>query len=238
VRFFKGATAFTENAPYIFKLMPRTNRIITTAFLLGMVCLVAILPAFAQGKPSLKEDEGYPIQAVYQTKKSYVLRVRYTGPEDASPEEITMIDKPRDGSPVTTRGKMTGTNFPSGVLVEFPVSFEAGAHEVEFRVKTDSAGTATFSKSFKVKDLTTDWIIMGVGLLVGLLAIPFISYNIARTVNRAGDPPKAARVGFIVGILASVGLFLYLFAQTYGVLGIAIAAVAGLALIVGVFARR
>jgi hypothetical protein len=79
---------------------------------------------------------------------------------------------------------------------------------------------------------------MGVGLLVGLLFVPFLVYVLARSLNRRGDPSGAARIGLLLGILACAALFVYLFASFYGPLTYAIGVVAALALLVVVLTRR
>jgi hypothetical protein len=70
------------------------------------------------------------------------------------------------------------------------------------------------------------------------LILPFVVYVAARSVNRQGDPAAAARIGLFLGVLASLGLYLYLFAADYGVLGIALASVAAVAILIVLFSRR
>ena len=83
--------------------------------------------------------------------------------------------------------------------------------------------------------LVSKYIIFGVGLLVALFFLPFVVYMGTRSLNKRSDPAAAARIGLLIGVLASFGLYLYLFWSVYGGLGTVIAAIAALGVLIALF---
>ena len=131
-------------------------------------------------------------------------------------------------------------------MIEWPIrGFAEGGHNnTRFEVKGSDGQTARYPAdanvfySFSVESLVTKLVILGVGLLVGLLFVPFLFYVLFRAMNRRGDPSRAARVGLLLGILACTALFIYLFASFYGPLVYVLGGVVALALLVVVLTRR
>lgn len=204
-------------------------------FLLG----VAGTPTQA-APPQLSEDASKPLEGVYQTRKRYTVRVLFADADGDRPRTTVFSDESPGGGRVEfTQAQVVS----SGNRGEYTITWDIpglaeGGHKAEFIVTGTDGNTARLRYSFVVENLVTKWVIMGVGLLVGLLFVPFLVYVLARAVNRRGDPSRAARVGLLFGILAGAALFIYLFASFYGLLTYAIGGVAALALLVVVLTRR
>lgn len=208
--------------------------------LLG-ACALSALAA----PPALSEIPGAELQEIYQAGKTYTLRLQYTDPDGDRPRKAQFIDESPAGTVSKDLTRLDGNNFRGGVPLVWEVrGFEPGAHRAYFLVTDAEGQTTRFPPSpdqfytFKVESLGTKWGIMAAGLVVGLLFVPFLVYVLARSLNRRGDPSRAARVGLLFGILACCALFIYLFASFYGPLAYAIGGIAALALLVIVLTRR
>lgn len=209
-----------------------------------MLLVAGTAPTLA-APPSLSEYPDAPLPNVFQTSKTYTLRLRYADQEGDRPIKAQFIDESAAGSNALDRKSIDGTDYRNGVPIVWEIrGFEQGAHRGYFLVTSTDGQSARYPPApdqfytFVVESLVTKWIIMGVGLLVGLLFVPFLVYVLARSLNRRGDPSRAARVGLLIGILACCALFLYLFLTFYSPLVLAIGVVAGLALLIVVVTRR
>lgn len=212
-----------------------------------VVLLVGFSGAARAAAPVLEEVQNAPLLDTYRTGKPYTISLSYRDADGDRPRKAQFVDRSDDGTATKDFSRIVGSDFRSGVVIEWDVNGLArGAHNAFF-VVTDAEGKTTrFQRSadpngfysFVVEDLITKLAVFGVGLLVGLAGIPFLVYVLARAMNKRGDPSRAARVGLLLGILACTALGIYLFLSFYGPLTIAIGAVAGLALLVLVFTRR
>ena len=217
---------------------------IAAGLLLALFGLIGNARAAA---PSLSEVEGNPLRSVYRAGESYTLRLRYTDPDGDPPRSggAKFFDESPAGNQ-TIDGKIGSGDPRNGVIIEWEVrGFAEGAHNnTRFEVRNRVGEVARFPAdpntfySFVAESLVSKLVIMGIGLLIGLLFVPFLFYLLFRAMNRRGDPSRAARVGLLIGLLACVALFIYLFASFYGPLVYAIGGVAALALLVIVLTRR
>ena len=222
--------------------MPRKALLFSLWMLLTTAAIVE-LPAVA-APPSLNQLTGSELPGVYRAGQPYTLRLLFTDADGDRPRKVTFVDESPAGTQ-TIDGRIGAGDPRSGVTIEWNVrGFAQGGHKSHFEV-TDSAGqTARYPPtpgefySFVAESLVTKWIIMGVGLLVGLMFVPFLVYVLTRSVNRRADPSRAARVSLLLGLLACCALFMYLFASVYGVLTYIIGGLAALALLIVVLTRR
>ena len=176
------------------------------------------------------------------------LRLRYTDRDGDSPVKAQFIDRSASSSSAGTEVDVTrkGAGDPeTGLVLEWDVSnLEVGSHRSYFEVTNDTGEVVRYPANdqefygFTVESLTVKLGIMAGGLVVGLVFLPFLVYVLARSMNKRGDPSRAARVGLLIGILACGALFIYLFASFYGPLVFAIGIIASLALAVIVLTRR
>jgi hypothetical protein len=119
----------------------------------------------------------------------------------------------------------------TGAVITWDINgFEQGGHTAHFEVdaltgKVRYPAEATENYTFVVEALWSKVIIMLVGLVIGLAALPLLTYVLFRSANPRGDPSRVARVGLLIGILAGCALFIYLFLSIYGPLVYAILAV-------------
>ena len=83
---------------------------------------------------------------------------------------------------------------------------------------------------------------LGVGLLICLLLLPFVSYTATRGLNQRGDPAAAARIALLIGLVTYIGLVLCVLllnsADYVRWLSLALGGVLILAVLVGLFSRR
>jgi len=213
-------------------------------FSFSCACLVALLllvaPAFAE--PTLVPIDTLPTSI--QENATQTFRFRYRDPNGDRIRKATFTDR---ASSATT--KIPATILPTddtskGVEIDWTVkSLEAGEHHSEFTVET-AAQTVRYplkpedTYDFGVEKMMVKWAIFAGGVLVGLMFLPFLVYALSRSMNQRGDPTKAARGALLLGILMCGALFIWLFAGTFGFIGVIIAAIAALALIVMVLTRR
>lgn len=172
---------------------------------------------FAMVYQQAQGDPPKDLFMVVQTPQGVTLHVSPpTAPigDPTTGEDVTWIYKPLDSGIYRYHFEATST---TGSSVRFP---------------------ATDELQFVSVSLTSKYVILVVGLIVALFFLPFIVYIASRSLNKRGDPGAAARVALLIGVLASYGLFLYLFFSVYQFLGVAIGAVATLALLIVLFSRR
>ena len=218
---------------------PRGFRRISAVWTLFVLVIAAGLPVVA-APPVLREDPQYPLEGVFRTGKRYTVRVQYLDRDGDRPRTALFIDQSQGGGKVNyEKAQIIGTDYKEGVTLAWDVpGFAQGGHQAEFVVTSTDGSSARLPYNFAVEDLLTKWVIMGAGMLVGLLFLPFLVYVLARSMNRRGDLSRAARVGLLLGILACCALFIYLFASTYGPLTYVIGGIAALALLIVVLTRR
>lgn len=214
------------------------------AFLLLLLALVPVRPGRA-APPSLNQLAGNELPGVFRAERPYTLSLVFTDADGDRPKRARFIDRSDAAGNVTVDGRIGAGDPRSGVTIEWPVrGFAQGGHRSYFEVTGTDGRTARYPAepsefySFAAESLVTKFIILGVGLLVGLLFVPFLFYVLFRAMNRRGDPSRAARVGLLLGILACTALFIYLFASFYGLLVYVLGGLVALALLVVVLTRR
>ncbi|MDX1934238.1 MAG: hypothetical protein SFU56_16680 [Capsulimonadales bacterium] len=223
----------------------RGRRHVVIFLLLTLLSFASLRNAQAQ-EPKLTQNSGSELQNAYQDKKPYTLRLLFTDPsgDTVSKSKAIFVDEGPSGNLRIPATNITG-DVRTGAVIEWRVNgFEPGSHKGYFEVSrlNDTApirypAEPTEFYSFVVENLTTKWIIFGVGLLIGLTAIPAIVFFLSRSINPRGDSSQAARLGLFFGILAICVLFIGLFLSIYGWLVFAIIVLAFLALPL-LFTRR
>lgn len=206
-----------------------------------LVVVFALAPAFARQGATLRELPGADaLPKSFQTGKSKTIRLLYTDPKGDSikAKDAQFIDQSPSGQTVTEATRISG-NPATGATIEWVLNdLEQGAHSAHFEIKTLDDTVVRYPEDqqsryqFVVESPLTKWIIMGVGGLISWLALPLIVYLLARNLNPRGDPSRAAKMGLLIGILASCALFIYLFLSLYGPLVFAILIVGFLGAIV------
>ncbi len=180
----------------------------------------------------VRPDQSVPLTAVYKETQgdrptSLLLVVETPGGETASfpAQDVS-------GDPASVTGMTASWQYK-------PES--TGTYHYHFVAKSpfgEARDPATDEYQFVSVSLLTKYIILGIGIMVALGFLPFVVYVGARSLNRHGDPSASARVALLIGVLASYGLFLYLFFSEYQWLGVAIGAIAAGAFLVVLFSRR
>lgn len=171
---------------------------------------------------------------------------------------FTMVYQQAQGDPPKDLFMVVQT--PSGATVRVPASppvgdaaqgedvtwnykpLDSGTYRYHFEA-TSSTGSSvrwppTEDQQFASVSLVSRYVIFVIGLVIALLFLPFVVYVASRSMNKRGDPGAAARVALLIGVLASFGLYLYLFWAVYQALGAVLAAVAALGILIALFARR
>lgn len=221
----------------------RIEFVLKTVLVLAVLLVGGIGTTYAAA-PKLSEITGQELQDLYQTGRTYTIRLRYSDADGDRPRSAQFIDESPTAGRIPKNAKVETVDDQNFDLIWEIRGLEQGPHHAYF-IAQDTEGNAVRYPAdtgqfydFRVEAPATRWIIMGVGLIVGLLFLPFLVYVLARSLNRRGDPSKAARVGLLFGILASAALFIYLFTATYGPIAYAIGGIAALALLVLVLTRR
>lgn len=213
---------------------PQRRRSITHAVrtvLLLALAVAALLGHTAFAAPVLEEIREEPLPKTIQGGQVAELKLRYTDRtgDPIKPSDAVFLDTSASSSkPISTAAsEVIGDPATGATIVWRLQSLEQGKHSARFEVKALSA-TANYPTNsatpyeFVVEALGTKYAILGVGALIGLIAVPFITYFLFRMMNPRGDPSRVARVGLLFGILAVCALFIYLFLSVYGPLVYAI----------------
>lgn len=222
-------------------IVPSVVRVLTCLLVALMLC-VGIARA---EKPTLEPKEPLPASVRQNTKVSF--KFTFKDGDDDKPLKVTL----RDSGPTNTIENKPTTvsgNPRDGMelIWEFK-NLEVGKHKISVEAQGSDGNTVYWPAEtdgtrlefeLGVEALGVKIGMMVGGLVVGLVALPFLIYVIARSMNPKGDPSGAARVGLLIGILACGALFIVLFASFYGVYAYAIGVIAALALIVVVLTRR
>lgn len=174
------------------------------------------------------------------------VNVTYKQAAGDAPKSVKMIVQTPGGETLTVQpGTPPTGDAAQGVDAAFTLKPEnAGIYRYHFEAASETGesarlpATAADDYQFNSVSLVSKYVIFAVGLLVALAFLPFVVYVAARSLNKRGNPAAAARVALLIGILASFGLFLYLFFTVYGALGSVIAAVAALAFIIVLLTRK
>jgi hypothetical protein len=214
----------------------------TTAGVLLLLCLFA---GFTAAKsPTLKPVENADFPGEVQSGSAISFSLIYQQEAGDPPRTLKMVVTTPSGD-VTIPVAPPGGNPVAGIPVSWTYTpkdtgsykyhFEATSSTEEFgRYPVNPADDPKFV-SFSV---ATKYIILVVGLVVGLFFLPFVVYVATRSANKHGNPTSAARVALMIGVLASYALFCYLFYTVYGPTMVIACGVAAVALVVVLFTRK
>lgn len=195
--------------------------------------------------PSLQPIPGITFPTEVQPGHVCSFTLRYIQHEGDAPTTLKMVVETPSG-PATAQPPTTEGNDPAtGVTVTWtftPVNI--GSYRYHFEAVSSTGGTARYPESASQEmELTSyslglKYLILAIGLLIAMAFVPFVVYTGTRAVNKRGNPAAAARVGLLIGVLASYGLFLYLFNTIYSPLAMVLAGVGALAVLIALFTRR
>lgn len=196
------------------------------ALFLALFALTALVRA---EPPKLTKIPGNEPPNVFQAGGKYTIKLQYTDPagDDISKSDAKFFDQAPTGL-ITIPASSVDGSTKTGAYITWEINgFEQGSHRAHFEVKGLRANArypdaAAEDYAFVVESLTTKIITMVAGTLISVIAIPMIAYLLFRALNPRGDPSRAARIGFLIGILAACVLFIYLFLNVYGPLVYAI----------------
>jgi len=221
--------------------MPR--RLPACFLLLALAALLFLPGAVRAASPTLTEVQGDELKNTFQTGKTVTLRLTYKDEDGDRIRTAKFIDE--SGGTSYDYKTTEGGTAETGQNVVWEIrGFEAGGHKGYFQVTNSVGETARFPEdpekryAFTVASIATKWAITIGGILVCLVFLPFLVYIGARSANRQGNPSSAARIGLLIGIFASLALFIYEFIGVYDPLILALGGVAALAVLIVVLARR
>ena len=211
---------------------------------LSLLCLFAG-SAFAAA-PKLELNDSQPLPTEVKLHELMALSLKYTGDP---PTKLSMVVLTPDGETVTVPGKASVGEPSTGVAVTWPYSpTESGEYRYHFEAQAGDIGGVRYPTSpandyqFVVASPLTRYIVLGVGLLICLLLLPFVSYTATRGLNQRGDAAAAARVALLIGLVTYIGLVLCVLllnsADYVRWLSVALGGVLILAVLVGLFSRR
>ena len=178
----------------------------------------------------------------YEVNKPYVLKLEYTDPDGDKIDKAQFIEE--RPTQVTFDYKGIEGDITKGATVKWEINgFEKGGHEGYFLIKNKTGKSVRYPEqgktyNFAVTSLTDLWLKTLIGIFVCLIALPFLVYVIARSVNKQGDPSRAARFGLMLGIIMAAAVFLVNFFGVYDYMVLGLGAIAAVALLVIVMTRR
>ena len=210
---------------------------------LTLFTAILLLASIAAAKsPTLEPIHGDRWPTEVRPGQALSFSCTYTGDP---PTSLTMVVLTPNGETVHVPAKASVGDASTGVAVTWPYTpTEAGTYHYHFEASAGDLGAVQYPTvtqgdlDFVSTSLVTKYIIFAVGTLIALFFVPFVVYVLARAVNKRGSPASAARIALLIGILASYGLFLYLFFHTYSLLENALAGLAALALLIVLFTRK
>ena len=221
--------------------VPLSRLLIALSLLLLTVGAAFAKPPTLEVAPS---NNALPTEA----RKGEVLAMslKYTGDP---PTTLNMVVLTPDGETATVPTKASVGDPAKGVLVTWPYTpTEAGQYRYHFEAQAGDFGSVRYPLSpaddfqFVVANPVTRYIVLGLGLLVCLFLLPFVSYTATRGLNQRGDPAAAARIALLIGIVAFIVLTLCVLTLNsvdyVKYLSYALGGVLVLAVLVGLFSRR
>lgn len=197
-----------------------------------------------RAEPELKPLGDAPLPNAFHTGSKYTLRLSYQDKKGDDIEKATFHDESGAGN-IEVEKKSVDGSPDSGATITWEINgFEKGSHKGYFTVKTQ-AGETRYPAArdefyqFKVESILDKVILTVLGVVVCLVAIPFLVYLIARSANPRGNPSSVARIGLFIGIFGALAIFIWQFMgivdnPLYWVL----AGVVAVALLVAVVIRR
>lgn len=223
---------------------PRSLRLVFSRLMaIALLCALFAAPGHTAApvltpiNPDTFTQEGHP-------GETRTFDVTYMQPNGDPPKTLNLVLE-TPGGQVTEHAAIPPGNPQDGIPITWTYTPEnSGTYRFHFEAVSATGQSVRLPPSpeddyeFASINPWTNWVIFIVGLLVAFLVLPFVVYVGARSVNRQGDPAAAARIGLFLGVLASLALYIYLFAHDYGLLGIMIACIAAVAILIVLFARR
>ena len=227
-------------------MKPVFARTILSRIILAFSLLCLLAAGAAAAPPKLEPNGSQPLPTEVKLHELMELSLKYTGDP---PTNLSMVVLTPDGETVTVPGKASAGDPATGVAATWPYTpTESGEYRYHFEAKAGDIGGVRYPVSpaddfqFVVASPVTRYIVLGVGLLICLLLLPFVSYTATRGLNQRGDAAAAARVALLIGLVAYVGLVLCVLllnsADYVRWLSVALGGVLILAVLVGLFSRR
>lgn len=225
---------------------PRNRRPALRLFapLCALFLLLAIGKTVFAATPTLTEVPGDELKNTYQAGKTVTFRLSYKDPDGDRIRKAQFIDE--NGGNTLDYKTLEGGTPETGQTIVWNATggFDNGGHKGYFLVTNTVGEEVRYPEdperryTFNVASVGQKWVVTGIGIVVGLLFVPFLVYLIARSTNKRGNPSSAARVGLLIGIFAALAIFIYEFMGVYDPLILAIGGVAALALFIIVLTRR
>ncbi len=209
----------------------------------ALLLLVMGTAAFG-APPTLTEVPGDELKNTHKAGQTVTFRLTYEDPDGDRIRSAKFIDE-SGGAPLETYTIEGGTP-ETGQTIKWEArgGFDKGGHKGYFLVTNTVGEEVRFPENpeqrytFTVASVADKWVVTIIGVLVGLLFVPFLVYLIARSANKRGNPSSAARIGLLIGIFAALAIFIYEFIGVYDPLILAMGGVAALALFIIVLTRR
>lgn len=207
----------------------------------SVVAMLLLAVAVWAKPPTLEPLSEFPSSIL--PGHSYTFQLTYKQSEGDPPRSLKMlIDAP--GGQVSVPAQVPGGDPITGIPVTWSYTpTDSGQYQYHFEAVSSTGGFAQYPAdkselTFSSPSIVGKYIALVVGLIVGLLFLPFIVYAGTRSANKRSDPAAAARVALMVGVLASFALYWYLFLGVYGYIGVAIVFIIALAILIALFSRR
>jgi len=227
-------------------LKPVFTRIILSRIILAFSLLCLLAAGVAAAPPKLELNDSHSLPTEVKLHELMALSLKYTGDP---PTKLSMVVLTPNGETVTVPGKASVGEPSTGVAVTWPYSpTESGEYRYHFEAQAGDIGGVRYPTSpaddfqFVVASPLTRYVVLGVGLLICLLLLPFVSYTATRGLNQRGDPAAAARIALLIGLVTYIGLVLCVLllnsADYVRWLSVALGGVLLLAVLVGLFSRR
>ena len=206
---------------------------------------LAIVAAQA-APPTLTPDAPDNYAREVQPNETKTFDVTYRQSEGDPPKSLKMVLE-TPGGEVIVPAEIPAGDPTKGIPVTWSYTFQnSGTYRLHFEATSATGESvrlpAAASDDYQFPSVSPliKYIVLAVGLVIGLLFLPFVVYVTARTLNRHGDPAAAARIALLIGILSFCGLAWYLFLRSpeYEAIGIAIEVIAAGAFLVVLFSRR
>jgi hypothetical protein len=209
---------------------------------IGLV-FVGVMPTYAE-KPKLEEDPSILIASTAEIGKELQFNLRYTDKDGDKLTKLTMVDV-HDNQRVPYSEYKPEGQPEQGMTVTFKLATGLGgdgAHSIHFEGENEAGEKVRYPedttqfKTVNVVDNLKKWLVVGGVSLFCIVALPYIVYLIARSVNKQGNPSSAARMSLLVGILVALAVLISQFLGNILVIGVGV--VAALVLLVLVLTRR
>lgn len=223
-----------------------SNPAISRLALVFSLLLIAAVGVSAK-PPTLEPLSGAPLPTEIKLNEPQELSLNYKGDP---PTKLSLVVLTPDSQTVTVPGKASGDPATgNSVAVSWPFTpTESGEYRYHFEAQAGDLGSVRYPESpandfqFVVASPLTRYIVLGLGLLVCLFLLPFVSYTATRGLNQRGDPAAAARIALLIGVVAFIGLALCVLllnsADYVKWLSFALVGILIIAVLVGLFSRR